>query len=292
MTGKNSTISSGSATGLGVCVGEFRSPWMGRADKAWSAKCARWLQCPSCERKRAAKRAHQIKERIKVARHEFGNDLTVGVLTVTLPGVKHESGIRYASLKEQYDYAVARTTLPGLTGYHSMRGMNRLLCGKPDVKGFGRNSVSDGLGADGGTHFMEFTYNNNKGWWNVHMHSLFYAPEKLDRLKETSKHVEKDGMLLMHKEVQGRTCKALSNLGYGTRYSLDYCEPHELDTIIKYSSKVAYVTKPFKAPKSKQYEIEEFMLTNPRLSRPFGRNQFKMPSFPDGYGEEKLLEDR
>jgi hypothetical protein len=139
---------------------------------------------------------------------------------------------------------------------------------------------------------MEFTYNNNKGWWNVHMHSLFYAPEKLDVLKETSKHVEKDGMLLMHKEVQGRTCKALSKLGYGTRYSLDYCEPHELDTIIKYSSKVAYVTKPFKAPKSKQYEIEEFMLTNPRLSRPFGRNQFKMPSFPDGYGEEKVYEAR
>jgi hypothetical protein len=139
---------------------------------------------------------------------------------------------------------------------------------------------------------MEFTYNNSKEWWNVHMHSLFYGPEKLDMLKETSCHVEVEGELLLKKEVRGRQCAALAKLGYGKRYSLDYCEPDELDHIIKYSSKVAYVTKPFKAPKHKRFEIEEFMLTNPRLSRPFGRNQFSMPSFPDGYGEEKLLEAR
>jgi hypothetical protein len=282
------TFSSGSATGLAICKGA----WLGRPDEAWKHKCARWAQCPSCERKRAAKRAHEIKERIKVAMHEYGNELQVGVLTVTLPGVKHESGIRYASLKEQYDYAIARTTLPGLPGYHSMRGMNRLLCGKPDHKGFGRNAINDGLGAVGGTHFMEFTYNNTKSWWNVHMHSLFYGPEKLDRLKETTRHVVEDDQLLLKKLVGGRQCAALAKLGYGKRYSLDYCEADELDNIIRYSSKVAYVTKPFKAPKHKAHEIEEFMLTNPRLSRPFGRNQFSMPSLPDGYGEEKVLEDR
>ena len=112
--------------GLAICKGA----WLGRPDEAWKHKCARWLACPSCERKRAGKRAHEIKERLKVAKHYFGNDMTVGVLTVTLPGQKHESGIRFKSLKEQYDYAVDRTTLPGLTGWHSMRGMNRLLCGK------------------------------------------------------------------------------------------------------------------------------------------------------------------
>ena len=124
------------------------------------------------------------------------------------------------------------------------------------------------------------------------MHSLFYGPEKLDRLKETSVHVQSDEELLLKKEVRGRQNVALSKLGYGKRYSLDYCEPHEIEMLIKYSSKVAYATKPFKAPKSKKFEIEEFMLTNPRLSRPFGRNQFKMPSFPDGYGEEILFEER
>lgn len=282
------TFSSGSATGLAICKGA----WLGRPDEAWKHKCARWAQCPSCERKRAAKRAHEIKERLKVARHEYGNDLTVGVLTVTLPGVKHESGIRYASLKEQYDYAIARTTLPGLPGYHSMRGMNRLLCGKPDHRGFGRKAVYDGLGAVGGTHFMEFTYNNSKEWWNVHMHSLFYGPEKLDRLKETTRHVVEDDQLLLKKVVGGRQCAALAKLGYGKRYSLDYCEADELENIIRYSSKVAYVTKPFKAPRSKTGEIEEFMLTNPRLSRPFGRNQFRLPSLPDGYGEEIFFEER
>ena len=282
------TFSSGSATGLAICKGA----WLGRPDQAWKHKCARWQQCPSCERKRAARRAHDIKERLKIAREDYGNDLTVGVLTVTLPGVKHESGIRYANLKEQYDYAVARTTLPGLPGIHSMRGMNRLLCGKPDYRGFGKKSEGQGLGAVGGTHFLEFTYNNSKEWWNVHMHSLFYAPEKLDRLKETSVHVQDGDQLLLKKEVRGRQNAALAKLGYGKRYSLDYCEPHELDMLIKYSSKVAYATKPFKAPKHKRFEIEEFMHTNPRLSRPFGRNQFRMPSLPDGHGEEIFLEER
>lgn len=282
------TFSSGSATGLAICKGA----WLGRPDEAWKHKCARWLQCPSCERKRASRRAFEIKERLKVARHEYGNDLQVGVLTVTLPGVKHESGIRYASLKEQYDYAVARTTLPGLPGYHSMRGMNRVLSGKPDHRGFGKKAIHDGLGAVGGTHFMEFTYNNSKEWWNVHMHSLFFGPEKLDRLKETSRHVIEEDQLLLKKEVGGRQSVLFSKLGYGPRYSLDYCEPDELEQLIKYSAKVAYVTKPFKAPKHKRFEIEEFMHTNPRLSRPFGQNQFKMPSFPDGYGEDILIEKR
>ena len=103
--------------GLAICKGA----WLGRPDEAWKHKCARWLAFPSCERKRAGKRAHEIKERLKVAKHYFGNDIQVGVLTVTLPGQKHESGIRFKSLKEQYDYAVSRTTLPGLTGWHSMR---------------------------------------------------------------------------------------------------------------------------------------------------------------------------
>ena len=105
---QQSTFSSGSATGLAICKGA----WLGRPDEAWKHKCARWLACPTCEGKRAGKRAHEMKERLKVARHYLGNDMTVGVLTVTLPGQKHESGIRYKSLKEQYDYAVSRTTLP------------------------------------------------------------------------------------------------------------------------------------------------------------------------------------
>jgi hypothetical protein len=97
--------------------------------------------------------------------------------------------------------------------------------------------------------------------------------------------------LLMKKENKGRTNVGLARLGYGPRYTLDYADTHELDQIIRYSSKVAYVTKPFKAPKHKFGEIEDFMYTNPRLSRPFGRNQYKIDTLPDGYGEEKILEE-
>ena len=79
-------------------------------------------------------------------------------------------------------------------------------------------------------------------------------------------------------DVMISSCSALAKLGYGSRYTLDYCEPHELDQLIQYSSKVAYVTKPFKAPKHMMPEVEEFMFTNPRLSRPFGRNQYRIDS--------------
>jgi len=267
-----------SAVGLAICKGG----WLGRPDEAWKHKCARWLACPSCERKRAGRKAHEITARLKEAQFYHGDDLVVGVLTVTLPGIHHKSGIRFKSLKEQYDYAVERSTIKGLTGRWSMRGMNKLLCGDTDSSGIKRGKP--GLGALGGTHFLEFTWNDSKKWWNVHMHSLFYGVSELDILKPTSKHIEVDGDLLLKKEVVNRKNKQFELLGYGRVYSLDYADTDELDILIKYSSKVAYVTKPFKAPKHKFGEIEEFMYTNPRLSRPFGRNQYKIDSLPEDYG--------
>jgi len=267
-----------SAVGLAICKGG----WLGRPDEAWKHKCARWLACPSCERKRAGKKAHEISARLKEAQYYYGNDLVVGVLTVTLPGIHHESGIRFKSLKEQYDYAVERTTIKGLTGRWSMRGMNKMLCGKTDPSGikFGDH----GLGALGGTHFLEFTWNDSKNWWNVHMHSLFYGVSKLDYLNSTSHTRCNDGELLLEKYQKNRSSAGLAKLGYGKLYTLDYAEVDELESLIQYSSKVAYVTKPFKAPKHKFAEVEEFMYTNPRLSRPFGRNQYKIDTLPEDYG--------
>ena len=239
---------------------------MGNPRNAWQAKCARHLQCPSCEAKRAAKKAHEVRNRLKVAEYYLEEDLQVGVLTTTLPGVKHPSGIRYGTLKEQYDYMIERTTLPGLTGWHSMRGLNKLLTD---------------LGAWGGTHFLGFTYNQKKDWWNVHAHSLFYGPEKLDRLKSTTGYKEEPGQLLLQKTNKGKSSVAFSKLGFGPRYTLDYADDHELENILKYSSKVAYATKPFKSPRSKKFEVRDFLETNPRLSRPFGQNANKPDSLPD-----------
>lgn len=258
----NVGFQSGDAVGLAICKGAY----LGNPRNAWQARCARHLACPTCEAKRSAKKAHQVKERLKVAEYYLEDDLTVGVLTTTLPGEAHASKVRYGSLREQYDYFIKRTTLPGLTGWHSMRGLNKLIVD---------------LGAWGGTHFIEFTWNGKKSWWNLHCHSLLYGPDKLDRLKETSLYSIVPDQLLLQKSNRGKTSVAFSKLGFGPRYTLDYAEDHELDSILKYSSKVAYATKPFKAPKSKFTEIRDFLDSNPRLSRPFGQNANKPDSLPD-----------
>ncbi len=223
--------------------------------------------CPPCERKRASRRAYELRERLRVADYYHGEDLTVGVLTVTLPGKEHE--IRHASLRDQYDYCKERIYIPGVSGVHSMRGMNKALAE---------------LGAEGGTHFLEFTWNNSKEWWNTHMHSVFYACDELDRLQATSKHVVEDNELLLKKLNPGKNSNLFSNLGFGSRYTLDYAEDHELEILLRYSSKVAYATKPFKAPLSKSGEIRDFFDGSVRLSRPFGRNAKGLDSLPPDYG--------
>ena len=55
--------------------------------------------------------------------------------------------------------------------------------------------------------------------------------------------------------------------------------------LLQYSSKVAYATKPFKAPKEKELEIRNFLIgldgKMPRLSRPFGDAVKSIVSLPD-----------
>ena len=83
----------------------------------------------------------------------------------------------------------------------------------------------------------------------------------------------------------GGTNRFFERLGLGPRYSLDYAEGHELEMLVQYSSKVAYATKPFKAPKIKEPEIRDFLIgldgKMPRLSRPFGDATKSIVSLPD-----------
>lgn len=76
------------------------------------------------------------------------------------------------------------------------------------------------------------------------------------------------------KKVGSRQSIGLQRLGLGRRYSLDYADEQDLESVINYSSKIAYATKPFKAPKSKTAEVRDFLLgldgKEPRLARPFG----------------------
>lgn len=244
----------GDRVGLAICKGVH----MGSPRSPYQAKCAKWVMCPRCESEKAARVANRISKRLETEFELADGDLTVGVLTWTLPGRNHP--IRRGTLREQYDYATARTRLKGLPGDHSMRGLNLWLNAK---------------GARGGTHFLEFTWNPTRKWWNLHGHTLFWAWTAIDDLQETTVHSwDPAESLLEEKKVLGKRTRAFPRLGFGERYSLDYAEEHELQSSIRYSSKVAYTTKPFKAPKEKRGEIRDFLIgvdgPEPRLSRPFG----------------------
>ena len=244
-----------SRVGLAICkglnTGSPRTPY--------EPLCARWRMCPSCEAKKAGRRASRISRRLEQEYDAADGDLTIGVLTWTLPGKSHP--IRRGTLSDQYQYATERVRFRGKTGDHSMRGLNRMM---------------HLLGARGGTHFVEFTWNNSSGWWNLHGHTLFWGWEKLDHLNETSCYdfeTEPD-VLLGNKVNKGKRTRLLKRIGFGERYTLDYAEAHELDLMVRYSAKVAYATKPFKAPAQKGREIRDFLEghdhAQPRLARPFG----------------------
>jgi len=226
--------------------------------------CARWAQCPPCEQKRANRRCYQLCKRLQneldLAEDEESN-LKVGVLTTTLPGI--DSWIRHQELYTQYEFMTKRTNFVGETGEHSMRGLNHLLAKQ---------------GIIGGCHNIEMTWNRAREWWNVHNHSIIVGDSEVIGtffLKETKKLQEVEGELLLDKFVYGKNSTQLSNLGLGTRYSLDWADSSEFEQTIRYASKLAYMTKPVKATHDKSYELMRFWkgsdgCKEPRMSRPFG----------------------
>ena len=241
--------------GLAICKGLNT----GSPREPYEQLCSRWRMCPSCEAKKAGRRANRISRRLEVEYDAADGDMEIGVLTWTLPGRRHP--IRRGSLTDQYRYATERVRFRRKTGDHSMRGLNLLM---------------KRLGARGGTHFVEFTWNNKQSWWNLHGHTLFWGWEKLDHLKQTSSYdFDREPELLLGTKInKGKRTRLLEALGFGQRYTLDYAEAHELELMVRYSAKVAYATKPFKAPAQKGREIRDFLeghdSAQPRLARPFG----------------------
>ena len=235
-------------------------------DRYDTSLCARYTMCPKCEQRRASKRAWRLNNRLKSEiemAEDAGSKLKVGVLTTTLPGQHHSSGIRHKSLRDQYGYMTKRTNLYGLSGAKSMRGLNYALAQN---------------GVHAGCHNVEFTFNEQAGWWNVHNHSILIAdenswsgfiPETKDRLWEKSELLDRSEL------THGNLPWLQSAHGLGSRYTLDWAEPSEFEQTIRYAAKVAYMTKPIKAPKEKIWEVLEFYAGKngrkyPRLSRPFG----------------------
>lgn len=228
--------------------------------------CARWMQCPPCEQKRANRRCYALCKRLQneidLAEDEEA-DLKVGVLTTTLPG--RSSWIRHQDLYTQYEFMTKRTNFIGETGEHSMRGLNTLLAKE---------------GIMGGCHNIEMTWAKepHKQWWNVHNHSIIVGDSDIIGdffLEETKLETEVEDELLLDKFVYGKNSSKLSNLGLGPRYSLDWADSSEFEATIRYASKLAYMTKPVKATHDRSLELMSFWKGSnggkePRMSRPFG----------------------
>ena len=236
--------------------------------------CARWRLCPACEDVRARRMQAKIARRLQ---HELdwaddvGWEPKVAILTTTLPG--KESGIRHASLEDQVNYLTSRVTLPGYTGWHSMRGLNTKM---------------KEWGVAGGSHHIEFT--NTSGTWNCHLHSVMFGFEddwKVPLASSTKMNEWNDDLtmkLVPEKlEVATRSNKrVLAPLGLGRIYTLDVATKDELEQVVRYSAKVQYVTKAIdvkKMNKGLTREVSDFLdgrttkkgtRSYPRLTRTFG----------------------
>ena len=238
------------------CTGLARNLW----DKSL---CSRARMCPKCNEIAAARKAskyHRILNDDYLMSEEYGWDLQVDVLTTTLPG--KQSWIRHEGLHQQYEYMTARTNVRGIGGDHSMRGLNYKL---------------NEWGYYGGAHFIEFTWNKHRKWWNVHNHTIAigFKSDVSTPISETSK---KDWTGLRYEKEpyvdHGGFTNEFKENGLGRRYSLDSAEHHEVADCIGYVAKLAYVTKPVKAPREKGKELRHFFDAAtgkaPRLTRPFG----------------------
>jgi hypothetical protein len=236
--------------------------------------CARWRLCPACEDVRARRMQAKVARRLQYEldwAEDVGWQPKVAILTTTLPG--KESEIRSGSLEEQVEYLTERVTLPGHTGWHSMRGLNTMM---------------KEWGVSGGSHHIEFT--NTRGTWNCHLHSVMFGFEEdwSVPLKESTKLQEWNddlSMKLVPEKLDVATKsnkRVLSPMGLGRIYTLDVATIDELKQIVRYSAKVQYVTKALdvkKMNRSLVNEVSDFLngkptkkggRSVPRLARTFG----------------------
>ena len=217
-----------------------------------------------------AKIARRLQHDIDWA-NDVGWQPKVAILTTTLPG--KESGIRHGSLEEQVEYLTERVTLPGHTGWHSMRGLNTRM---------------KEWGVSGGSHHIEFT--NKSGTWNCHLHSVMFGFEDdwSVPLASSTKMNEWNDDLTMKLQPEKLEVATRSNkrvfapLGLGRIYTLDVATEDELAQVVKYSAKVQYVTKAADVRKLNpelRSEVSDFLdgkrtkkgrRSSPRLTRTFG----------------------
>lgn len=236
--------------------------------------CARWKLCAACEDVRARRMQAKVAKRLQYEldwAEDVGWEPKVAILTTTLPG--KESEIRSGSLADQVAYLTERVTLPGHTGWHSMRGLNTMM---------------KEWGVAGGSHHIEFT--NKRGNWNVHLHSVMFGFEDDWNvpLASSTKMSEWNDDLTMKLEPEKLEVatksnkRVLSPMGLGRIYTLDVATIAEMKQIVRYSAKVQYVTKALDVKKMNpelKSEVSNFLngkwtkklkRSTPRLARSFG----------------------
>ena len=185
---------------------------------------ARWRRCAWSNDQVARRAAAKTRSDLEYLLETVVPGYQVLCLTVTLPGAWH--GIRRASLWSQFNYMVARTTVKGHSGWHSMRGLNTKL---------------RDWGIVGGWWFFECKYNSKKKWWNLHVHGIVLAPPGYEAAELPISEVDVVDEENWKRQVKSSTSGALRSLGLGERYTLDRCQD-DLD-VISYCTALAYCTK-------------------------------------------------
>ncbi len=217
--------------------------------KAGTSKrpAARWKRDSWSDDKTARRVAARTAKDLEILLEDFPGE-PVQVLTVTLPGAWH--GIRHASIFAQFEYFRARTTVRGLPGVWSMRGLNKVLTD---------------AGAIGGWHFFEAAYNEKNKWWNLHCHTLLVG-DITSVLPMSAHTIDENWERKIDKSVVMRS-GVLRDLGYGEIYSLD--EAQDYQQSVSYCTKLAYCTKQ-KLSGPEQQLVAFLRARKPHLSSSWG----------------------
>jgi len=182
-----------------------------------------------------------------------------GVLTVTLPGKRHESGIRFKSLSEQYGYFTESVK----------RGVAKKRLTAP-VRGL--TTMLEHFGVDGCILGLEFTNGGGVGDnWNTHAHLLLIGENEI-RIPESKKNIDPDWNYEEIGERNPWSIRNLASLGFGAQYQ--YTHIGRIEQALAEIGKITYGVKVERvdgeANTDLVREMSHFFQSTPRLLRKTG----------------------
>ena len=224
------------------------------------AICGREQGCPQCNARRIRRRIAGLFRTIDILESEI--TWNYGLFTVTLPGKRHESQIRFASLSKQYDYftRAVKYRVDKKRYSATMRGLTKRL---------------EDFGVDGSICGLEFTNGGGVGDnWNVHAHFLLIAAGKIT-IPESKKEIDRNSDTWEYIELGERnpwSIRNLASLGFGAQYQ--YTHIGDINEALKEVGKITYGVKVDRVDGETNVnlvrEMEQFFNKNPRLLRKTG----------------------